>query len=343
MKHIPSPNERVKRLKSYRVDQTVYPLRLDANEASNTLFNESVVIKDFPFNRYPDHDAIDVRQKLAAWHNMPIQHIVLGNGSSELIELMFKTFLTAGEKVLAFDPTFSMYDVYAQMYGMDYIRIPWEKSSELSINRLIDSISSEKPQAIFLCTPNNPTGFQLKKQDIKRLLEATDALVVIDEAYIEFADQEESYTQAIIDYPHACVLRTFSKAFGLASIRLGYMIAAESITSWINRVRSPYHVNQVSQVIGSMALDRLDTMRQHVVNVIQERERVYQELCLLGLNPTPSKGNFIYIEPTVYRMGEALKKKGIIVREFAQGAVRITIGNPDENDRLIQAIKEMML
>jgi histidinol-phosphate aminotransferase len=165
---------------------------------------------------------------------------------------------------------------------------------------------------------------------------------VIDEAYIEFADQRESMTSDITKYQHACLLRTFSKAFGLASIRLGYLIAHQEITQWIHRVRSPYHVNQMSQVIGCLALERTSDMMNKVQQLINERERVYQILVNLGLPVEPSKGNFVYIKSSSLRLSDELKKRGIVIREWSDGSSRITIGLPEENNMLIQAIKEII-
>ncbi len=342
MKTNVKPNEQVRNLKPYQVDQTEYPIRLDANETSNLLFEHGINIENFSFHRYPDHEARVLRSKLSSWLHVEMKHIVVGNGSSELIELIFKTFLSKGDRVISFEPTFSMYEVYAQLYGIRYEKIPWEKTSEASIDQMIEQIKREKPKAIFLCTPNNPTGFQLKKQDVKRLLNATDAFVIIDEAYIEFAVQEESLTQEVIAYPNACVLRTFSKAFGLASIRLGYMIAHENITSWINRVRSPYHVNQLSQWIGSVALDQRESVMNHIRLVIIERERLYREFIKLGLPVETSQGNFLYIQPSTYHLNDELKRRGIIIREWPNGSSRITVGQPHENDQLINALKEII-
>jgi histidinol-phosphate aminotransferase len=146
----------------------------------------------------------------------------------------------------------------------------------------------------------------------------------------------------VIAYPNACVLRTFSKAFGLASIRLGYMIAHENITSWINRVRSPYHVNQLSQWIGSVALDQRESVMNHIRLVIIERERLYREFIKLGLPVETSQGNFLYIQPSTYHLNDELKRRGIIIREWPNGSSRITVGQPHENDQLINALKEII-
>lgn len=342
MKTTVKPNRQVEFLKPYRVDQTFYPIRLDANETSNMLYQDGILLTDIAFHRYPDHEATTLREKLSTWLKVDANDIVIGNGSSELIELIFKTFLTQGDRVIAFEPTFSMYHVYADLYGMTYRGVNFEETSESSMSAMIQAIQEDKPAVIFLCTPNNPTGFQFKKEDIIRLLTSTQALVVIDEAYIEFADQRESMTNDITKYQHACLLRTFSKAFGLASIRLGYMIAHQEVTQWIHRVRSPYHVNQISQAIGCLALERTFEMINHVQHVVDERERVYQTLVNLGLPVEPSKGNFIYIKPQALRLSDGLKKRGIIIREWPDGSSRITIGLPEENNSLIQAIKEII-
>ncbi len=212
-------------LKPYQVEPPFEGIRLDANETRNFLFPKGFSLNNFDFHRYPDHQAIQLRDALSQYLNVDSKYILEGNGSSELIELIIKTYAEKDELIMSFEPTFSMYRIYATIYGARYVGFPLNEDYTLDVSKFIEAMTLNQPKILFLCTPNNPTGGQLKKEDIFKIIQATNALVVIDEAYIEFANSKESLTQDGIDYDNVIVLRTFSKAFGLASIRLGYMIA----------------------------------------------------------------------------------------------------------------------
>lgn len=332
-------------LNPYRVEETFAGIRLDANETNNFIFPDGIAINDISFHRYPDHQAILLRKALSEYLGVEKKYLVEGNGSSELIELIIKTYVEKDGTIMSFEPTFSMYGIYATIYGANYKTFPLNDDYTLDVAAFIQHIQWMKPSVVFLCTPNNPTGRQLKKEEIINVIRSTKALVVIDEAYIEFADMNESLTKDIIKYDNTCVLRTFSKAFGLASIRLGYMIANEKIIDDINRVKSPYHVNQVSQFIGTLALSHRDKVNTMVQQIITSRDELYQALLSLPLIVYPSQGNFLFIQSPKVDIYPPLLAKGIRIRAYKIPfqSYRITIGTNEENVALLRALKEIFI
>ncbi len=331
-------------LKPYQVEPSFDGIRLDANETNNFLFRDGITLNNVDFHRYPDHHAIGLRDALSQYLDVDSTYILEGNGSSELIELIIKTYAEKDELILSFEPTFSMYRIYSTLYGTRYVGYPLHDDYSLDVPSFIDAIKSYQPKIVFLCTPNNPTGRQLKKEEIQKIIQSTHALFVIDEAYIEFADQSQSLTQEVISYDNVIVLRTFSKAFGLASIRLGYMIANENIIDHVNRVKSPYHLNQISQIIGIEALNRIDRVKSEVNALIERRERLYQQLLTLPINVYPSSGNFLFIKSSNQALYEPLLSRGIRIRAYQnpKHTYRITIGTKEENEALYQALKEIL-
>jgi histidinol-phosphate aminotransferase len=333
----------LKSLKPYQVEAEFNGIRLDANETRNFLFPEGFVLNTFEFHRYPDHSAKALREALSQYVGIDANSILEGNGSSELIELMIKTYVEKDELIMSFEPTFSMYRVYSNIYGAKFLGFPLNNDYTLDVDAFIKAVQVNQPKLIFLCTPNNPTGGQLKKEEIIQIIRSTKALIVIDEAYMEFADATESMTQEVLDYQNVIVLRTFSKAFGLASIRLGYMIANETIVSTINRVKSPYHLNQVTQTIGIEALRNIKIVLNEVKDIIERRETLMKRLSSLPIVVYPSKGNFIFIQSPDKKLYQPLLNRGIRIRAYQDpvDSYRITIGTQEENDTLYQALKEI--
>lgn len=332
-------------LVNYQTIDRFAPIKLDANESKNYLFPEGVDVSNVKLNLYPDNQATALRKALSSYTNMPIDMIVEGNGSSELIELLMKTFLEKGDDIYTFDPTFSMYKIYAQIYEAAYTGIPSQEDFSVDINDMINLLRFKTPKMIILCTPNNPTGYQIKREDILQVVKATESLVVVDEAYIEFSDNKQSVIEDTLTYKNLIVLRTFSKAFGLASLRLGYMVAAKEICQSITKVKSPYHVNALSQYVGTLALDRKDEVNQWTHSIIQLREQLVENLNQLKIKTFPSAGNFIFIYSKISQLFSKLESKGILIRAFQgslEGYYRMTVGTKRENEAVINALKEII-
>ena len=329
-------------LKPYQVIDQPYLLKLDANESNNYLNNMSLSLQGVEY--YPDHQAKSLKQALSKHIGIDSSLMTIGNGSSELLDLLFKAYIEPGDVVLSFDPTFSMYEIYANIYGANYIKVPSNDDFTLNMDLMISQLSLN-PKMILLCTPNNPTGFQIPRKDILKLLNLTQALVVIDEAYIEFSDQNESMIKDIFIYNQIAVLRTFSKAYGLAGARLGYMVSSKDITSIMNKVRSPYHVNALSQKAGLMALSKRDLIFENVDEIKRVREKTLKTLIDLGFKVYKSHGNFLWVKSPIKALGIRLNEKGILIRDFSKDQndfYRITIKQQNDMDILISSIKEII-
>lgn len=324
--------EDIKKLKSYQVNELEYQVKLDANEGVDWLDGT---------NRYPDDSCSKLRDKLALKLGNNRDELLIGNGSSELIELVMKAYLEAGEMVVSMSPTFSMYSIYTIINKGVYEEFPLDNMSTLKVEGFIDFVKAKKPKIIIIGNPNNPTGSVISKEDIKKIVKDCDCMVILDEAYIEFANIDPM--DNIIDYKNLISLRTFSKAFGLAGIRLGYMIANEEIIGYINRVRSPYNVNSISQEIGLKAIENNDLIANNIKLIKSERERVRKKLEELGYNPYPSQANFLFFKGDDELFSKLMDKK-VLIRGFSgelQGYYRLSIGLPGENDAALKAIEEV--
>ncbi|MFW5842182.1 MAG: histidinol-phosphate transaminase [Bacillota bacterium] len=327
-------------LKPYKADQIDVPIVLNANETRNYLFQDPISIKE-NFASYPNALGNPLRDKLATKYNLKRDNFIIGNGSTELLDLTVKTFLNPGETMLTFTPSFSMYPIYATLYDANYVTIETEPDGSQSIDKLIQKAEEINPKIIFLCTPNNPTGTLVKKQDIIRLLNQTDALVVLDEAYMEFAKEKESLLKESPNYPNLLVARTFSKAYGLAYARLGFMSGNKSLIDTLLSVKLPYNVNGMSLQLGMDALDKDTQFNAFIDETINTRDTFYQACLDLGLDAVPSEGNFIFIKSTI-DLYAGLLERGILIRSFNNNTYRISIGTKKTMQKTIKALKEVL-
>lgn len=334
----------IKNLKTYNTYNMPFNIKLDANEGKNIIFNDGFDFKEgFQFNFYPDSDSTQLRKEIGGYIGVKDSKIIVGNGSSEMIDIIMKTFIDKDEIVLSFTPTFSMYRVYSQIYSANYIEVESEENLSLDINKLIKKSQEVKPKIILICNPNNPTGYQLPISDIRKLLNKTKALVVVDEAYMEFS--KGSIISELDNYPNLVILRTFSKAFGLAGIRLGYIVANENQVEVINRVRAPYNLNVITQYIGIKALERRDKIKEYVKEVKIQRNRIYQVLKSMDIKVYESSANFIFFRTSVKNLAKKLADKGILIRYFSgdfNEYYRVSIGSAEENSAFIKCLKEII-
>lgn len=337
----------IRDLKEYVPNNMDYKIKLDANEGKNILFKdiyESGIkfAEDFNINFYPDNEAIILKEEIGKYINVNPLNIVAGNGSSEMIELIIKTFVDKDEVILSFIPTFSMYSIFSKIYSAKFIGIQSNDDFSVDIKLLINKAKEINPKVIVLCNPNNPTGYLIDKNYIKMLLENTDSIVVVDEAYIEFA--EDSMVNEIGNYENLIVIRTLSKALGLAAVRLGYMVSNKKIINIINKVRSPYNLNALTQNVGVMALKNKDKIMCYVEEVKKEREFLYSKINEMGIKAYKSYGNFIFFKCNIIDLKYKLAKYGILIRDFSEdlkGYFRVTVGSQYENAEFIKCLKEI--
>jgi len=297
-------------------------------------------------HRYPDGGAYQLRQALADRWKVTSDHVILGNGSDEIIGLLARTFLAPGDEAVMADQTFVIYKMeVVAAHGIPVV-VPLTKWTH-DLDAMARAATT-KTRLLFLCNPNNPTGTMVSAEAVDRLMERIppDVIVVFDEAYVEYVrDPHFPDSLAYVKQGrNAIVLRTFSKIYGLAGLRIGYGITTPEITNFLNRVRPPFNANSLAQRAALAALgDDEHVAKSRAVNATG-MEQVGAGLRALGLLPIPSEANFIYVD--VKRDGrkvfDALLREGIIVRHIEGTMVRVTIGQPDENSAFLNALKKVL-
>ncbi len=314
---------------------------LDANENA---FGSPL---DHHYNRYPDPLQHQVKEKLAKIKGVPADHIFLGNGSDEAIDILYRAFCKPGvDNVVLVPPTYGMYEVSANINDVQIRKVNLTADYQLDLDGIAEALDMHT-KMIFICSPNNPTGNSINRKDIETILTHFKGLVVIDEAYINFSKQR-SFTQELAEYPNLVILQTLSKAWGLAALRLGMAFASKEIIRVFNKIKPPYNINQATQDLVLQALENVDTVNSWIQQTVSERELLVQELLTIAqiAHITPSDANFILARLEEPReLYNFLVSQGIIVRdrskvELCEGCLRITIGTTEDNKKLIDAIKQ---
>ncbi len=301
-----------------------------------------------PYNRYPDPLQWKVKEKLAEIKNVKPEQIFLGNGSDEAIDLVIRGFCEPyKESILITEPTYGMYSVCAELNAASIVKVELTKDFDLDLDALLNALTSDT-KIIFLCSPNNPTANLLSRDKILNVLNQFSGIVVIDEAYIDFTNSE-SFVQLLPSYSNLIVLQTFSKAWGLAGLRLGMAFASEEIIRILNKIKYPYNVNIQTQEIALNALQTVDKKDAAVREILQQRTLLANDLERLSITEQvyPSEANFLLVKvkdaPATYKY---LMDKNIIVRDrskvtLCNNCIRITIGTPEENRNLITALQKI--
>ena len=336
----------LKGLKPYQPNQQSYRIKLDANESKNYLFSSGIDLKQLQVNMYPDSNSTELRIALGQFVGINPERIIAGNGSSEMIELVLKTYVDKGDAVLSFEPSFSMYSIYTKIHNGNYIAVHTDDTFKQDIDQMIEASKTYDPKIIFVCSPNNPTGRLIPNADILRLVQQTEAMVCVDEAYIEFTNVQPSLIDQVDKYPNLIVLRTLSKAFGLAGIRLGFLVSNSTVVETLNRVKSPYNLNVLTQQVGILALSQTHLMRAYTSKIMSERTNVFNQLSKLNLTVYQSEANFIFFKSTDPQLFNKLLKKSILIRAFTgplENYYRVSIGDRLENEKFIEALKEILI
>lgn len=346
--------ENIRNLRPYSTARDEYKgqanVFLDANENSfgSPLNNDSFDNAYKNYNRYPDPLQLDLKDAISKIKGVPIENTFLGNGSDEAIDLLYRAFCEPGiDNVIILPPTYGMYEVSAGINNVAVRKVNLLPNFQLNLEGIAEAID-EHTKLIFICSPNNPTGNSIIRTDIETILANFKGLVVIDEAYINYAKQR-SFIQELTEYPNLVILQTFSKAWGLAALRLGMAFAASQVINVFNKVKPPYNINQATQDIALTALKNVAQVNDWIKTTVDEREKLIQDLNALEMvkKVYPSDANFVLaavVNPTnVY---DALVNQGIIVRDrskvtLCEGCLRITIGTPEENKTLLEALKSI--
>lgn len=299
------------------------------------------------YNRYPDPYQYALKQKLSELKNVSANKIFIGNGSDEVIDLAFRIFCEPNkDKALTFSPTYGMYEVSANINAVELIKLPLNEAFQIDKKRLQPFFSDEHLKLIFICSPNNPTGNLLRTEDIEYILHSFKGIVLIDEAYIDFCSQP-SFIEKIAVYPNLIVIQTLSKAWGLAGIRLGLAFMDEAILAYYNKVKAPYNVSVINQKIALDQLNKDTEYRQRVEEIIGEKAKLQEQLqqlrCVRKIYP--SDANFFLIEvDDANKLYHRLIEKKIIIRNrdsVVKNCVRITVGTPQEIEKLLNTLKEI--
>lgn len=300
------------------------------------------------FNRYPDPLQIQVKEKLSRIKGVPPQNIFLGNGSDEAIDLLFRIFCVPGrDNVIIFPPTYGMYEVCAEMNDVQVKKVNLTNDYQLNI-AAIEAAIDPFTKLIFICSPNNPTGNSINRNDVEVILNNFNGLVVIDEAYINYAKQK-TFIPELTEYPNLLVMQTLSKAWGLAGLRLGMAFASQPVIDLMNKVKYPYNINTATQLLASEALDNIEWVNEHISVTVSEREKLKNNLLTLPYTEFvyPSDSNFLLVKMNNARkIYDSLSTGGIIVRDrskvvLCDNCLRITIGTEKENQALIDALKKL--
>ena len=297
------------------------------------------------YNRYPDPMQWAVKEKLSVIKGVAPQNIFLGNGSDECIDILLRAFCEpAVDNIIIVPPTYGMYEVSANINNVKVKKVPLTPGFQLDLPALEEAVD-DNTKMIFLCSPNNPTGNSLIREDVEMLLNNYFGIVVMDEAYINFSRQR-SYVQELEDYPNLVVLQTLSKAWGLAALRVGMAFASESIINVMNKIKPPYNINQASQELALKALDEVEQVNEMIRVLVQERTRLEQELPNLPVveHVYPSDANFLLVKVKDAKgLYQKLLNKGIVVRDrsnviLCDDCLRITVGTEKENTELLDAL-----
>ncbi|BAV08164.1 histidinol phosphate aminotransferase apoenzyme [Filimonas lacunae] len=300
------------------------------------------------YNRYPDPHQVKVKQAISQVKSVAAESIFLGNGSDECIDLLYRCFCTPGkDNIIICPPTYGMYQVSAEINDVEIRKAPLLDDFQLNLAHL-ETLADENTKIIWICSPNNPTGNSLHRQDIETVLNNFNGLVVVDEAYINFARQK-SWVQELAEYPNLVVLQTFSKAWGLAGLRLGMAFASKEIINVMDRVKPPYNINQVTQELALKALEEVGQVNDMIRLLVDMRNALAEVLVQLpGVQKVyPSDANFLLVKINKARdVYNYLLEKGIVVRDrsnvlLCEDCLRITIGTEEENTALVDALNQL--
>ena len=296
------------------------------------------------FHRYPDLEAAELREALGRLFDWSSEGILVGNGSNELLLTLAMATLEKGRTAIAPSPSFSTYAYVTRLLGSDLVEIPADENLVHRSEPFAVAIEKNRPALVFLCTPNNPTGSAMNPLEVRAVAESCQSLLVVDEAYYEFSGW--SALELLPSYPHLVVLRTFSKAAGLAGLRIGYLMAHPELAQEIRKAQLPYGVNQFSRVGALVACEHYDSIRARARVIVEERDRLCSLLQSFSrIQPYPSQTNFILFECELgaQPVFDGLLSRGVLVRNLSSHAhlsrcLRVTVGRREENDQFINAL-----
>ena len=296
---------------------------------------------------YPEDEEVKLREKIAGYLKVPKDFLVIGNASDELIDRIIRLFVEKGDIAVSFTPTFSIPRLCVKRQEGEYVAVPIQKNLHLDVKGMVSKFS-DKTRLLYICSPNSPTGTQYKEEDIEKLVKAFPGIVILDEAYGEFADY--SFVPRIREFENMIILRTFSKAFGLAALRLGYAVANPELSKILTeKAPLPYPVSGFTLRMGAKMLDNVDMMLESVKQVKSERTKLIKALNdIEGVQAFDSQANFVLMntQKPIELVSQKLLWKGIMVKKWGkilhyENCFRVTVGLPEMNAKLVEVLKEI--
>jgi len=348
-------------LEGYHSAQVDVEVRLNTNESPyppppGWAHDLAAALADVDWRRYPDRSAGELRSAIAAWHGVPVANVFAANGSNEVLQTLLLTYAGHGRAVVTFEPTYQLHSHLARISGATVVVGDRRPDFTLDVDAAERLVVDTAPAITFLCSPNNPTGLVEEPSTVRRLLAATPGLLVVDEAYAQFAPW--SALELVDDAVPLAVVRTYSKTWSMAAARLGYLVGPSWLVEALQRVVLPYHLDTAKQLAGRLALDHVDEMDARVKLVVAERERLSEELARLPLDVFPSGANFVLFRVRTGAVGpdlgaaghdvwQGLVDRGVLVRDCSRwerldGCLRVTIGTPEEGDRFLEALRDVL-
>lgn len=340
--------ERIQSLKPYHVENFDCQIKLHANESplpppDKGLSFLSKLPKDLQLNRYPDPDSNKLRQTLAQRLAVPVEKLIVGNGSDELIQFILQVFCGPGDVIAFPDPTFAMYSIIGQGMGLKSAGYPLDEKWDFEAAPFLEFVEEHNPKVILFSYPNNPTGNCFSEKAIKKVIEKFTGIVVVDEAYYDFSGK--TFVGEMENHNNLIVLKSLSK-IGMAGLRVGYGIADPEIISQFNKVRLPYNSNSISQYLAEKLLNNFPAIQKQIDVIKEERGRMLEKLSAMEfITVYPSDSNFILFQTQKdpAKIFQALAEKGILIRNLAghprlQNCLRVTIGTKEENDKFLQQV-----
>ena len=353
---MPSPLDKIKPQVRAIQAYTLAPLRAEVkiNQNENP-FDLPAAIKEEvmqrlehrQWSRYPTFVPTELHEKLAAFAGWRADGMIAGNGSNELIQALLTVTVGEGSRVIITEPTFTLYRQLATVLGGEVVAVPLNDNLTFNIPKLASKLVSTKADLTIICSPNNPTGCTIERRDLAAVLRNAEGLVVVDQAYVEFGG--EDHIPLLKEHPNLIILRTFSKAMAMAGLRVGYLLASPALVTEISKAKLPYNLNFFSMMAAEVAIERFDLLRPLIEKIVNERGRLFTALQQIkGLTPVPSAANFMLVRTLMppKQLFEALHARDILVRDVSKypmlaDYIRLSIGTPEENDRLIAALREI--
>lgn len=345
-------NDKINNLIPYEPIEGDYSIRLDANECTLGYSVDFMKIVDkavhsVEFNRYPDPVCLKLRKSFADYYEINYKNVTVGNGSDELIFLIESAFLQKGDRLSVLSPDFSMYEFYSGITENPCVKFQKNPDLSIDVDKLISHINDNNISALIFSNPCNPTAQGMIKKDIIKLLNSVNALVVLDEAYMDFWDETNSLLKDVDKYSNLIVLRTASKALGSASLRLGFAVSSEKISRALSAVKSPYNVNSISQAIGAQLYRNKEFLKNQTKTIVENTKTLYNELVRLSKMTEnffvyPTKTNFVLVKTDFAKeIWEFLKTKSVAVRYMGE-YIRISTGTEKEINAVISAIEQFI-